>query len=362
MTRDRVPSSRLLPLSPGDALPGWCDRFLDPPGGADAFGGRAWYDTTLVHALPPDTEPVLAVLNDAAILPLSRVGARLTSLTTPYTLSWRPLTAPDADAAALRSAGRALGRLLRFRPPARLEALAEDAPGLPDLLGGLRASGLALRRYDHFGNWHEVLPPGLDWAGYLATRPPALRTTIGRKLARAGRELAFERLGAPGPALEAGIAAYEAVRAGSWKPDEPSPAFDAALMRATAAQGTLRLGVLRRRTDGRAVAAQYWVLGGGRAWLLKLAHLESERASSPGTALTATMIRGLLDEDGVRELDFGRGDDPYKRLWVGQRRQRAGMLVIDPLHPAGLLALARQAAGRGRHWLRARRGADGSGA
>jgi CelD/BcsL family acetyltransferase involved in cellulose biosynthesis len=103
------------------------------------------------------------------------------------------------------------------------------------------------------------------------------------------------------------------------------------------------------------VAAQYWVVGGGQAALLKLAHAEDQRAASPGTALTAIMIRRLLEGDGVRELDFGRGDDPYKRLWVGHRRQRIGVLLADPRHPAGLLALARQAAGRGRRhalgWL-----------
>ena len=361
VTPFRGAPARLLPLSPGHGLPGWCDRFLDAPGGADPFGARAWYDATLAHALPAGAEPALAVLGDAAILPLLRAGRRLSSLTTPYSLSWRPLVAPGTGAEAQHAAGRALGRLLGLRPPTRFEALAEDAPGPPALLDGLRASGLALRRYDHFGNWHEVLAPGLGWAGYLADRPPVLRTTIGRKLARAVRELEFRRVTAPGPELEAGIGAYEAVRAGSWKPDEPAPLFDAALMRAVAARGALRLGVLRRRTDGLAVAAQYWVLGGDKAWLLKLAHLEAERASSPGTALTAIMIRGLLEEDGVRELDFGRGDDPYKRLWVGQRRQRFGLIVADPRHPAGLLALARQAAGRGRRWLRARRRASVAG-
>ena len=156
-------------------------------------------------------------------------------------------------------------------------------------------------------------------------------------------------------ALEAGIAAYEAVRAGSWKPAEPFPDFDAALMRAAAAAGLLRLGVLRRRADGVPVAAQYWVLdrGGTRASVLKLSHLESERAASPGTALTALMIQGLLADDGVQELDFGRGDDAYKRLWVGTARRRIGLVVADPMHPAGLAAIARQGLGAlRRRWMR----------
>jgi hypothetical protein len=64
------------------------------------------------------------------------------------------------------------------------------------------------------------------------------------------------------------------------------------------------------------------------------------------------MIERLIEEDGVRELDFGRGDDGYKGLWVSRRRQRIGVLVADPRHPAGLLALARHGAGRLRARLR----------
>jgi hypothetical protein len=341
-------AARLLPL-PRTGLPGWCDRYLSPAG--DAATGRIWFDTILAHALPPTAAP-LAAVTDAVLLPLLRRGRRLGSLTTDYSLLWQPLIAPGADAAALQTAGRDLGRLLRFRPPLRLEAVDAEAPGLEPLLEGFRAAGLVALRYRHFGNWHEAFAEGLGWDTYLAARPPALRTTIGRKLARAGRELRFELLTKPGLALEAGIAAYEAVRAGSWKPHEPFTGFDAALMRATAAAGALRLGVLRTQRDGAPVAAQYWVVERGRATIPKLYHLEAARAASPGTVLTALMIRRLLEADRVWALDFGRGDDAYKQLWVGARRQRIGVILLDPRHPEGFLALARDAAGRLRRRFR----------
>ena len=38
---------------------------------------------------------------------------------------------------------------------------------------------------------------------------------------------------------------------------------------------------------------------------------------SPGTVLTAMMLRRLIEEEGVSEIDFGRGDDDYKRGWGG---------------------------------------------
>jgi hypothetical protein len=352
--------AELLPFNAGQSLPGWCDAFLDPVAEGELFSTRLWHEALLAGAaLPPGAEPVLA-RSEALLLPLLRQGSRLRALVTDYTLAWRPLPARGARPEALAASGRALGRLFRLRPPVLLDALEEGAPGLGPLLEGLRGGGLTLRRYAHFGSWHEVLVPGGGWECYLAARPPVLRNTIRRKLARATREAAlFERIAAPGPALEAGIGAYEDVRARSWKPWEPAPNFDAVLMRALAGAGMLRLGVLRGE-GRRPVAAQYWALDRGRrrATVLKLAHAEESRAASPGTALTALMIRSLIEQDGVGELDFGRGDDAYKQLWVGVRRQRVGYLVADPRHPAGLLALARHAAGEMRRRLVVRRGAE----
>jgi hypothetical protein len=346
-----VPATRLV-VAARAGLPDWADPFL-AEAGEDFFASRAWFDLVLVHALPAETTPLLALCapGDVALLMLRRDRGRLASLTTPYSLAWRPLFWAGSDDAARQMAGRSLARALRLGPPARLELLDPDEPGLAALRAGLAAGGIRSLAYDHVGNWHERLPADIDWSAYLAARPPALRTTVIRKLARARRDLRFELLDRPGPGLEGGVAAYEAVRAASWKPYEPFPAFDAALLGATAAAGVLRLGVLRQATDSQPVAAQYWIIdrGGQRATVLKLAHAEAARAASPGTVLTALMIRHLL-ENGVQELDFGRGDDDYKQLWVGTRRQRIGLVLADPLHPLGLAAIARQTAGR---WRRA---------
>lgn len=323
-------------------LPPWCDACLAPADSARFFASRLWYETALAHALPQGACPVLAVAGPVA-LPLLWEEGRLRSLVTPYTLEWQPLHRPDAGPAELRAAGVDLARILRGRPPTRLDALDADDPALAPLLEGLHAGGLALGRFQHFGNWRQRLDAG--WKGYLASRPPALRSTIQRKLARAAREAVLTTEEAPGPGLERAIAAYAAVRAKSWKPDEPFPAFDATLLRATAAAGLLRMGVLWRQ-DGAPMAAQYWVVGGGRASLLKLVHDEAARGASPGTVLTAMMIRRLIEQDGVEALDFGRGDDAYKQLWASERHQRIGVMLTDPWHPSGLLELARQAAAR----------------
>ncbi len=337
---DQAP--RLVPLS-REGLPPWAEPMLDP----HAFwSGRTWYDTVLAHALPAGAEPLAASCGAAAVPLLSEHG-QLRSLTTPYTQDWRPLGTPGLDDAGWRAAGQGFAALLRRRPPVLLEAIDPAGAWLAPFLGGLRTGGILAARFDHVGVWRETLPEDQGWEGYLAARPSTLRHTVERKGRRAARETRFTLLTTPGAALKAGIDTFHDVRAGSWKPDEPFPDFDAALMRAAAAAGALRLGILHRVADGLPMAAQYWILdqGGTRATVPKLFHLESERAASPGTVLTAMMVRHLITEDRVRGLDFGRGDDAYKAHWVSGRVQLIGLVLADPRHPAGLAALARQAAG-----------------
>lgn len=332
-----------------EALPEGCERlFLSPT--RCLFGSLPWYRTVLDHAMPAGATPAFACYSESgtprAAFPLLRLAdGGLTNLTTPYTCVHRPPLATDAGAPVLAAAAEALGRFCRAWPTVRLDALEAEWPGLEALIAGLRRAGLVVQRFDHFGNWHEPIA-GSAWAPYLAARPGSLRETIRRKLARAEREAEFAILRGP-VGLEAGIDAFEDVYRRSWKDAEPFPRFNAALIRVTAALGLLRLGILR--VGGTAVAVQFWVVTSGTATVLKLAHDEAFRPLSPGTVLTALMIRALLAEGGITALDFGRGDDPYKSLWTTQRRQRVGLILVNPRRPAGLAML-------GRHWLgRARR-------
>jgi len=204
---------------------------------------------------------------------------------------------------------------------------------------------LSVRQFEHFGNWHEAVA-GESWTTYLADRPGTLRETVRRKLRRKHR---FELI-TGGDRLEAGIADFESVYQRSWKQPEPFPDFNAALMRALAPLGMLRLGVLH--VGGTAAAAQLWVVERHRATVLKLAHDQAFKADSPGTVLTALILQQLLDEEHVPEIDFGRGDDAYKAAWASQRRQRIGLVLANKLHPRGLAFLGHHAMGRVRASLR----------
>ena len=323
--------------TPGEIGPGW-----ELLAGAGFQSSRAWYEALLAAALPPGAQPQFWLVSDAGrpllLLPmLAGPGRRLGSLTTAYTTLFQPLAAPGATAAELHAAGAAAGRLCRAYPSAVLEALDAGWTGLAPFLAGLRSSGLGVRRYHHFGNWHE---PVTTWDAYLASRPGPLRETIRRKSRACARnpDVRIEAV-TGGDALGPALAAYESVYARSWKEPEPAPDLTAALLPRAAAAGVLRLGVMWAGSE--AIAAQYWTVADGTATVLKLAHDDAWRALSPGTVLTAHMIRGLIADEGVRELDFGRGDDAYKQSWAGLRRQRIGVLLASAWRPRGAAALLR---------------------
>lgn len=332
-----------------DALPAWAAAEL--LGRDGFFSTPTWWRTVWEAGVPAGGTPLLALHGapgGGVLLPLLRDGTgRLEALTNPYTCLYPIAASPGAD---LHAAGRALAGLVRRTSSLRLDALDPQEARLAPLLAGTRAGGLVPMRFDHFGNWREELV-GRDWQAYLASRPGALRETIRRRLRAAERDpaLSFACHTAPGE-VAAGIAEYEDVYARSWKEPEPFPRFNAVLMQQAAQVGALRLGVLRR--EGQPIATQLWVVHQGTAAVLKLAHDEAFKPISPGTALSAWMLRRLIDQEGTQAVDFGRGDDPYKRMWTGERRQRVGVVLANPLHPGGMAALLRHGIGRLRRALR----------
>jgi CelD/BcsL family acetyltransferase involved in cellulose biosynthesis len=328
-----------------DALPPDAIALLEAAPGI--FAAPSWWRTVLAHALPPGTVACFIVIRYgqriAAVVPMLPGSG----LTTPYTCEYAPALAPGQDHVAAMTA---FARLCRARGVTRLDAVPAEWDGLPALLAGARRAGLCALPFAHFGNWYEDVA-GLDWAAYLLRRPGALRETVRRRLRRAERldGARFDLLTRP-EEMDTAAAAFESVYARSWKEPEPYPDFNVALIRAMARAGWLRFGLWSIGAE--AVAVQLWVLRDDAATVLKLAHDEAYKAHSPGTVLTALMLRHLLDNERVARIDFGRGDDDYKQGWASQRRQRIGLLLVNPLRPAGAAALLRHAAGRLRARLR----------
>jgi hypothetical protein len=332
------------------ALPPEALTLLDEAAGI--FASRAWWDVVVRTGLPAGAEVAFVLIRSGqrivGLLPMLRDGRRLSSLTIPYTCEYTPLLFGDVvDACA------AFGRFCRSTGVTRLDALPVEWDGLAALEAGVRRAGLRALRFDHFGNWYEDVG-SLDWSSYMLGRAGALRETIRRRLRRAEKlaHARFELLTEPGQ-MDVAVKAFESVYQRSWKEPEPYPRFNAALMRAMAGLGLLRFGIWSIGSEP--VAVQFWVVRDGCATVLKLAHDEGFKAHSPGTVLTALMVRHLLDVEHVVRIDFGRGDDAYKQGWATCRRQRIGLLLVNPWRFSGAVELVRHVAGRVRAGFAARR-------
>jgi Acetyltransferase (GNAT) domain len=322
------------------------------------FALPLWYHVLSRHGTDKAETPWLYLDDrDAPALALvcAHRGAsrRLTSLSTYYSTEHGPIYAGGETrlAVALEEIAAALAREQPRWHAFQLAGLDPADPAYAALMEAFGKTGWSVFPYFDSGTWYEDTD-GLDFARYLAERPAALRNTWRRRSAKldaeSGATLTFHE---DGGALDAAIVDYEAVYRASWKESEPFPDFTPALIRAAAATGALRLGILK--LDGVAAAAQLWLHWHGRTTIYKLAHDRRFDNLSVGTILTMRMMERTIERDRPVEINFGRGDDDYKKLWLTKRRERWGLFIANPRAlPGFALALREHAAARLRRWRR----------
>ena len=241
----------------------------------------------------------------SAWLPLRREApGNLTGLTNWYSFGIRPLFDGDADQEA---ALHALFAGLRKRA-ARLTLYPVADPDA--LAAALRAAGWWVKE-TRAGDRHWLDLGEMDHDAWWASRPGALRNTVQRKAKKGVVDIQLLTDFDPGS-----WAAYEQIYAASWKPEEGHPALLRAFAEAEGLGGRLRMGLAR--IDGIPVAAQYWTVEDGTAFIHKLAHVEDSLKASPGTLLSAALFRHVIEVDGVKRVDFGTGNDGYKRDWMNR--------------------------------------------
>ena len=308
----------------------------------DFHGTLSWYQNFAATCLDPGDEPIFFDLSDGVgvrtvlmmRLRRDRTGPlrsrTLASLTNYYSCWFGPhgLDQMRNPADAIEDWGYALRRW-RDRPHrVRFDALDSQSSGFDALANGLRRAGYWIERYPQFGNWFLSVCDR-DFGRYWGSREPALRHTVERKerALRLRHKVSMDVIEAPEIA-ESAIAIYQQVYAASWKRPEPYPRFVPGLIRTGLSDRSLAVGILR--VDGMPVAAQIWINFNGRATIFKLAHLEAFKHWSVGSILTRHLMERALSDPRVREIDFGRGDDPYKQFWLPHRRQRWGILAYDP--------------------------------
>lgn len=225
-----------------------------------------------------------------------------------------------------------------------LKPLDVESREFRELVEAFRSAGFVVQTYFSFGNWYLPVN-GRSFAEYSQNLPSVLKNTLSRKrrkLEKTGR--AKIEIVTGGQGLDAAIDAYMKVYLLSWKQPEPYPRFVPGLIRMCATMGALRLGLIY--VDGEPAAAQLWIVHHGKALIYKLAYDERFADLSVGTILSATLFEHALDVDKVAEVDYLSGDDAYKKDWMSQRRERWGILALNPRTPRGLIAIARHIGGR----------------
>ncbi len=310
-------------------------------GGAPAGGHKSpfdrpeWYALLAENGLPP----LMAIADDGvhtAALPLMQQSGRITALCNWYSFTWRPL-APAGEAGDLLLAS--LARDLRQRAHrVTLDPVPDEDASATRLARAFAGAGwrVEVSRCDT----NHVLHVGQRrFEEYWATRPGPLRTTLSRKSKKVQTTIH--------DSFDANVwAQYERIYGKSWKPNEGKPDMLRAFAKAEGKADRLRLGLAYHA--GEAIAAQFWTVEGGVAYIHKLAHLESHRNLSAGTTLSAALFRHVIDCDRVELVDFGTGDEPYKADWMEATRPRYRIDCLDMRQPRAWVDLLRLALRRSR--------------
>jgi hypothetical protein len=265
-------------------------------------------------------------------------GLERAALANFYTTRFVPLLADDLRgedlAILLRNQRQPWPRVNRIS----LFPLDRTSRVYPLLLQALRKAGFVTFEYFCFGNWY--LPVAQNFDAYLAARPGELRSTLRRMSRRIDNAGGRVQVIGPGGDVETAITAFSSVYASSWKQPEPFPAFMPGLIRLCASKGWLRMGIVWM--NDQPIAAQLWVVVNGKASIYKLAYDSAFSSYSPGTVLTAALMRHAMDTDHVSEVDYMTGDDAYKQAWMTLRREMWGLVAYDPRQVRGAAQVVRE--------------------
>ena len=310
--------------------------------GASPFGRAGWFACWL-DAFGSDGLEVVAVRRGnrlAGVLPVLSGHGAIRSASNWHTPSFAPLA---EDAAAELSLYRPLLATARrrvdlcFLPPASAALLKEAA-------GGRRVASRAVMSSPYVAierDWDEY------WRG-LSRNHRSNVSRRPRRLTERG-EVAIEVFEG-GEGLPALLEESFRIEASGWKGERGTAVICSPRTRRfyeEVAAWASRLGMLRLATlrlDGRLIAFNLGLEAEGRHYLLKLGHDAALDPLSPGTVLTAAMIKRAFAL-GLKSYEFLGGRDPYKLRWAQGCREAIEVKVFAD-SPLGALDRIVQTHGR----------------
>ncbi len=300
-------------------------------GPASPFDRASWFDLLYAHVFAGQKRiNASGTAGEAsAWLPLVETASgAIQGLTNWYSFSIRSLydkalSATDREAALDDLARQLRGQAARLT----LYPVPDHDGSKTELVSALRAAGWWVIATPA-GDRHWLDLGDMDHDQWWASRPGALRNTVTRKAKKGVVDIELLT------SFDAATwDAYEEIYGASWKPEEGNPALLRAFAEAEGAAGRLRLGLAR--IAGAPVAAQFWTVEDGTAFIHKLAHVEDSLKASPGTLLSAALFRHAIVKDGVQRIDFGTGNDRYKRDWMNRHDP---LWRLEAFNPARIAA------------------------
>lgn len=323
-------------------------RLLDEDEASDIFLSRAFYENFERNGMLPGSELQAFTVGDSSgplgiavgIRPSGPVGflrADAVHFAHPDQIPFRAYTHPQRGSAAdlVDRLADALGQgeertdIVKFGAFDRKEAIYRD------ILKALRRHGFLTQSYFLYGNWYAEIG-GRSADEYMTERPSKLRNTVRRRAKRLEKEAVGQfQLVRGGDQLTPAISDYVRVLVASWQGRHPMPRdYILGLLDISAAVDALRLGLYY--VDGQPAAGQIWLVSEGTAHCYRLAFDPRFGRYSVGTLLTYEMFRYVIDVDKVERIDFGIGDDPFKKDWVSRRREYWGIAGFNKRTLAGL--------------------------
>lgn len=293
------------------------------------FARPAWFALLGRHCFAdvPRLWPEARIDGATATLPLIDRGDMLTGLSNYYSFSYAPIFEGAPSNARREALIRSIAADLRHRHHRLSLYPLLDHDGTATMMRRAFAEAGWIALLTDQGVNYVLDVAGRDFATYWAERPGALRSSVRRKGKNHPLNLAIHR-----DLTDALWAEYMTVYAASWKNAEPYPQMIRAMAEEAAARGALRLGVAMLGET--TVAMQIWTVEGPAqrrvAYIHKLAHDSRYDALSPGTLLSHFLFERMIDGEKVCLIDYGTGNNAYKRDWMDVKRPMMRLDCFDP--------------------------------
>ncbi|TPH15557.1 GNAT family N-acetyltransferase [Litorilituus lipolyticus] len=175
---------------------------------------------------------------------------------------------------------------------------------------------------------------------YYAQLPSQLKNTLSRRSKKLRKYAPYTiDIVTTNELFERAFRDYKTIYQASWKVDEYSYDFIEQVCRSALAKNQLRLGVLY--VNDKPAAAQIWFIQANEtiatASIFKLAYHPDFQQFSVGSILSLALSEYVLNRDMVNVIEFGMGNESYKRDWLKLTKKRLTLQVYNKRNILGFI-------------------------